>query len=353
MAKIEFILEDQSPDLRSNEVALKFSIINGGLSPIEIHSIKPRIPRDVEIIEVKEPSFEATQLDRNNLCAELTELLNYSISLSSSQIKKRRDELSKDDSSDPIPGSLFGILDLFYVTVAMLKSIRSILSHKDVVLSAYFEKIDNSNQAKSALAKWLTTPNTEQDHIKLLFESKVEKLEAIEEKITKSGSTLVAVIEPESFLAVTYVLRFKRARYDPRKYTIAIESEYSEPVNGSQKILASASKVIVISPMPSSLSYIAFSSAILGTFVKIVLEGGSSFVAKIEVGNSVIDNILTYIIQAIAASIVGVIFFNIYEFTEAGKKIELSISWRSALLIGFLSGMLLDKLLASIKAFIG
>jgi hypothetical protein len=55
----------------------------------------------------------------------------------------------------------------------------------------------------------------------------------------------------------------------------------------------------------------------------------------------------------IAAMITGAVFFNIFEFTSLADKFKMTISWRSALLIGFLCGMLNDRVLQALKAFFG
>jgi hypothetical protein len=47
------------------------------------------------------------------------------------------------------------------------------------------------------------------------------------------------------------------------------------------------------------------------------------------------------------------IFFNAYEYTSMGKGVGMPISWRSALLIGALCGLLQDRVLAGLKAFFG
>jgi hypothetical protein len=53
------------------------------------------------------------------------------------------------------------------------------------------------------------------------------------------------------------------------------------------------------------------------------------------------------------ALILALIFFNIYEFTDLGKRFKMMIGWRSALLIGALCGLLGDRILMALKAFVG
>ena len=188
-------------------------------------------------------------------------------------------------------------------------------------------------------------------YIKNLIESKIEFLEQVESKIPNSKDGLITSIEPESFFSIIYILKFKRNDMNSKKYNISIESKYKESNNS---LIGGASVSQIISPNPIVLSNIAIGFSILGTIVKISLEGGVSFVHKVNIANSVIWNdIFTYILQTFITSVIAVVFFNIYEYLDIGKKITLSVSWRSAMLIGFLSGLFADRILDSVKVFIG
>jgi len=59
MPKVLFTLAEQFSDLRSSETAYKFMIENEGSNAIDLHSITPRIPEGVNLVEVKDPSLEA------------------------------------------------------------------------------------------------------------------------------------------------------------------------------------------------------------------------------------------------------------------------------------------------------
>jgi hypothetical protein len=57
--------------------------------------------------------------------------------------------------------------------------------------------------------------------------------------------------------------------------------------------------------------------------------------------------------QLLVGPVIALIFFNVYEYTSVGKDLGMSVSWRSALLIGALCGLAQDRVLAALKALIG
>ena len=157
MARIEFLLEEQNGDLRSNEVALKFSIINNGQNLIEINSITPRIPRNVELIEVREPSYEITVVKYDKICSEITFLLNEYIESSNEILRKKKLNARRSRIISDRP-SLFPILEVFVLITLIFKFVDPVPSDEDSQdngLSAYSIRIENSKQAKDTLNRFL------------------------------------------------------------------------------------------------------------------------------------------------------------------------------------------------------
>lgn len=57
--------------------------------------------------------------------------------------------------------------------------------------------------------------------------------------------------------------------------------------------------------------------------------------------------------DAIGAAVTALVYFNVYEFTAFSERFKMFVGWRSALLIGFLSGLAGDRIPAALKAFVG
>jgi hypothetical protein len=59
------------------------------------------------------------------------------------------------------------------------------------------------------------------------------------------------------------------------------------------------------------------------------------------------------LVSVISAALTAVLFYNVYESTEVGKKLASGSGWRSALIIGGLSGLLNEKVVAALEGLFG
>lgn len=117
------------------------------------------------------------------------------------------------------------------------------------------------------------------------------------------------------------------------------------PKKDTQAESNSVATNVLISPYPLSLSFVAVISAFLGVLVRIISDSNSSTLMKVW------DNIQSG--QFIVSLILALVFFNIYEYTSVGKEMGISVSWRSALFIGAMTGIAQDRILSALKALIG
>src|SRR5260370_20146402 len=89
MPKVLFSLVEQFSDLRSNELAYKFSVENQGTVAIDLLSIIPRIPDTVELVEAKDPSMKEAAGRRQELCLQLTRLFHDQILVASQVFREQ------------------------------------------------------------------------------------------------------------------------------------------------------------------------------------------------------------------------------------------------------------------------
>jgi hypothetical protein len=131
---------------------------------------------------------------------------------------------------------------------------------------------------------------------------------------------------------------------EPKKYQVAFDASFTVS-DAMAAQTASAATNVLISPYPFALSVIAVLSAFLGVLLRVSLAGSryplQDLLSLAQSGGLFVG------------PVVALIFFNIYEYTSLGKGLTISISWRSALLIGALSGLAQERILASLKALIG
>ncbi|MFC1550980.1 hypothetical protein ACFL6P_00305 [Candidatus Latescibacterota bacterium] len=344
MPKVTFSLVEQFSDMRSNEMAYKFMIENQGSSAIELLSILPRIPEGVELVEVKDRSLVAVKEKHSKLCSELTELLKDHLYITSKEIRAKHLQIEKEQLNE-IFGHLSRMFGIFKIYLSIIKgSIFRIMERARKRFAALVFTIENKEHAEIAFQKFINIQNSP-EIIKNIFELKMDQLGKLESQMQEQKSSSLATIETESFFAMTYILKFPRRYMTPKKFNLAIEGSYSE-VNKEEMYVGSTTTSLVISPKPYVLTIIAIISSFLGVILKVTSEENfTSF--NMEVINALIGK------EGIAAAILAIIFFNVYEFTSFGKKFQMGVGWRSALLIGSLCGLMGERILEAIKVFIG
>lgn len=120
MPKVALSLIEQFSDMRSNEVAYRFTIENQGSSAIELLSIIPRVPEGVELLEVKDPSLKPVKAKHSELCSELTALLNDHLFLSSKEVQDKYLQIQKEGLNELI-SQVSGWLGFFKLYLSVLK----------------------------------------------------------------------------------------------------------------------------------------------------------------------------------------------------------------------------------------
>ncbi|MGZ8845880.1 MAG: hypothetical protein ACXW3C_05400 [Pyrinomonadaceae bacterium] len=339
MPKVIFTLEEQFSDLRSKEVAYKFTIENQGPSGIELLSISPRIPEDVVLKELKESSFVAVKAKHAELCAELTELIKDHLLITSKEVREKALQIEIDQLkaavesvSNPFRGYLELLSGRFSKNLAEQRK-RS---------NAFTFKIENVKDGHLALKEWFEVTDASNMITKEIFEAKLKQLQQLgNDSDPEFKSASIATIEPGSLFSMTYILKFPRYMLSPRKFNMAIEASYSEL---DKKYIGGAAASIIISPVPFTITLLAVVASLMGVVLKVAIEKQS--ISRREIGRALIGS------PGISAVILAIIFFNVYEHTDLGKKLAFGVGWRGALLIGALCGIGADRILAAIKALI-
>ena len=348
MPRFNMVLDEQLSDSRSSEAAFRVKLENLGTSPIEVLRINPRIPEGVTLVEVKDSSAEAARIQYKKLCEELTELLEQHLFVSSEHEREARLKVDKQYLSDMLKDA-HTVWRIYFnlFTGVLLKRMREYRER----LAAQKFVIRNRDDADIALKSWVASP-IEADHFGRLFNAKYAQLVAIENEIGNAPDTSALVtIEPDSFFATTYVLRFPRSALNPTKFSFSVEAALSEP--GSPKeILTSSTAIVEISPRPYVLSLVSMMCALLGVAVKFSIEHpAGSFSSARHFFGALAQTLFTG--SGISAVVLAIVLFNIYEYLEFGEKIKMRVGWRSAMLIGVLAGLFTERFIAALKALVG
>jgi len=275
------------------------------------------------------------------LCEELTEILKDYLVVTSEQYRSNVAQAQVLIYREILGG--LGTVLRVYLALVMPSERRRLLSSMRLAIDKLKIKIVSLRDAKENFERFLAN-TTDQVVVKEIFKAKLDQLVDVETQEGSSNGEYLARIEPDSFYAVTYVLKYKRRLLEPRKYTASIEASYQE--DGKSEIMTGSSSVgAVVSPNPFVLTIFAIAAALLGAALKYSLASTDKFNWH---------DLSTYLFSSsagIAAMIFAAVFFNIYEYTDWGKKISIAVGWRSALLIGVLSGLFGDRVLSALKAF--
>lgn len=347
MPKVDVNFEEQPANFREREVSLKLVIKNSGSTPIEIRAISPRLPDGATLLETKDFSLLAPKTLHTELCGQLTNLTNDVLRITDQDFRARLTQIQKE-SMQAIISEVSGWLGFFKIYFKMLSGrLTRTFEETKVRERAVLLKIENSTDAESIFGGLIQT-STIDEALKTTFVLKLEKLRAVEKELGKGTdieAAPIATVEPDSFLSATYVIRFPRNWLNPSQFGVSIETTYEEhgkPARHNQI----ATKLISISPSPIALTAVAMASAVLGVALKHLVpqaaSGGTFELTHILPGAELAGGV-----------ILALVFFNVFEFTNLLTELRATLGWRSALLVGVLSGLGSDRIFNAIKALLG
>lgn len=336
MSELNFKLEEQQIEARSNQIVYKLIIENKTSNSVKITRLEAKVPIGAALLKVTDTSSTEASNQRNNLMKELNLLLDRFLILVNKDYAQAVLEQNKKIIEEIY--SAQGFLKIVFKAITNVKYLEDFTKRQ---LAPLKYEISCLSDANTAYDKWIKDC-TDYETIKKIFSAKVQQLEKIESLMNEEEKQALTIIPNESSFTQTYVIKFNRPWFEPRKYQFSVETNYQ--IGNSQKQNYLISTNVQISPYPLCLSLISIISALMGVFVNLAVICSSNK----DLLNKFFDCPRIYV-----APIIAVVFFNIYEQTAIGKNMKIPLSWRSAMLIGTLCGLSQDRIIASIKALVG
>lgn len=333
-----FKLEEQLTDQRSEHIAYKLTIENTSTEAMRLLSVQPRVPAGARLLEITDTSLAETNARRAELIEELNLILKQYLWVISESFRQTWIEHQQNALKEILRFSR-----LIHLYAQMFFNQKRWEAQMKREFDSFSYKIASASDARSAYARWLSV-TSDHEAVRTLFEAKTEQLEQVEAQMNEGDRPGLTTIEAGSYFTATYVIKFDRGLLEPRKYQVGFDATHAL-IDGSSARSVSTATNVQISPYPITLTIVAVISALLGVLVRVSLEGAKDPIANLM--------LLASSGQLLVGPIVALIFFNVYEYTSLGKGIAMSISWRSALLIGALCGLAQDRILAALKALIG
>jgi hypothetical protein len=187
-----------------------------------------------------------------------------------------------------------------------------------------------------------------------LIEAKISRMNQIEQMDSNFlRPEYVTQILPGEDLEQIYIIKAKRRLSAIASYTAAFDVKlaWDEVKDGSMRHFErtkSRSLSFNVTPNPVTLSLFAVVFSFLGAVVNSI-----PVVQGVEPGR-IIPSLWNgqFLLKYFVAAVLSVVLYNSIEMTEFRDKIR-SISWRSAMFIGILCGLLSDRMLKAITGFVG
>jgi len=351
MLKLNCELREISPDFRSKEMTFELIISNNNDFVVNIVDITPLIPDNCILLESKEYSNLTLGYKYNKLTKELTFLAQEYLKIDNKPFQQKYSELYAQSFTELVKtmSTLSGIARLYYYTFKHLfkPNEKYYVSKSLEKLNSINYNIDNYSDAKIFKDKFMD--NADPNNLFVLpFIFKFDKLEILESQLNPqnqlSKKTLFT-LEQGALFNATYIVRFKRNKLVTSRQLISLIITYQKENNVTSQN-TKVSKGIEISPSPLILSVIAVISGILGVLLKFSINPKNNFDALFATENNFINNM-------IASSILSLIIFNTFEYTELFKTIRNRLAWRTALIIGFSCGIASNRIFEAFFAFLG
>jgi len=344
--------ELESFDSRSNEIAYQLNIVNDGQERITLFPVSPIVPKNAKVRKLTN-SLGDLQKGHQKICRELSYLHKAIIEKAASGDTRDFQTFYKQQLIEVVDG-LRPLYARTYLKIIIWKPLgkQIVKSVSTIENEARLVVIESSKQAVTLVSQWET--ESRDCHELEVFKEKLIRLQEIEEKINYAIANDCVQLEPGQDYNATYILRFPRGMFQSTQYSIGVEARYTK---GEDKkvYVESDSKSRSVSPWPGVLSVIAILASSLGIIIK--AAHNSQFRNRLT---EYFDNVEEfgrgwYFLDSplLQSAVVAFVFYNIYEYTDLGRRWNFGVNWRGALLIGFLSGFVGERIMNTLNALLG
>jgi hypothetical protein len=358
MSNINVILEEIESDIRSNQATFKLTATDNSDAPIRLLSIEPRLPLTASLIDITDRSLAQSKSQQLELISSLNLITEKFIWNSTSSFRETWISLQTEAVGRVFPkGSTRFLINPMGHMAELFYNRQHFEDRFRREMQSISYKIYSIDDARVVFAKFINngayyktdTEKATNQPILSLYSAKLEQLEAVESRMEYADRRGLLSLDPLSSYSSTYVVSFQRGFLEPSRYQIAFDLIYDRigPSGDTpEHSIASTSSYIRISPSATALSIVSMLGAYLGVLLK-----KPSFSEADSLG--VIHRSFELSQSILSSSIIALVFFNVYEHTNLSRRLDMPISWRSALLIGVLCGLSHERIIASIQSLIG
>jgi len=323
-------------DERSSQFACELTISNNGTAAFEVIAARPRIPKGLRLNEANDAS-ELRLIDRHAaLCDQLQELVGAFL------VTHSKDEATAyAQRMVEAINEAFSVRKVFGMNVAVLLGQRERI-YREMRTRLMRLPITNSGEGERAL-KILRENSPTPIEIQTA-EFVLQSVKDIEQnRGFEASRDSRSLVQPGQQLKSVYVLQARRGVLGIKSYcinfNIGLRSE-----DGLTHASRLASTSLSVSPNPVSLTVLAVAASAAGAAIR--------HLVNMPAGTPTRD-LLNQGPSFLVAALTALIIFNIFELTRLREQLRTRVSWRGAILVGFLCGYLNDRILSAVEALLG
>jgi hypothetical protein len=348
--RVKLDIETTGESTRDATRSATLSIENNAEKPLRISHVTYLLPSGVSLVSVGGNSYLRREQTYRDLCRELRLLIQDEYFFSNPQlIAARKKEVVKLINeaivAAPGPGLIGNIFRIWQIILSPMLAAAAFRRWQDR-FNANKLVIEDYRDARIAweLVASLPAPEKEGEaRNRDLIALKLTQLKELEDERVSPVSSQWTV-DSHSTHSEALILKCEKGMLLVRRYPIVIEVT-AMSAEGKAPITKRVSSSIEVPPMDISLAVLAMICAPIGLISRLVVQDPHASTRVL------LERASTP--QILIASVLGFILCIMFERIQWGKSFQLSLSWRTAVFLGFGAGVGTENLLKAIQAFFG
>ncbi|RYY25739.1 MAG: hypothetical protein EOP62_12840 [Sphingomonadales bacterium] len=324
-------------DARSSQFSCELTIANTGAEPFEIVETTPRLPRGVTLNDAIDASKMELSRRYDALCEKFENMVGNFLVAASEKHALNQFQMMQRVMKEFI--SVRGILS-FYKDILLLRTPQALVAARTNLIRIPVECVREAERAL-VIVEEAGVQEPELGTLRYTLEI-LRDIEQQEEFVVSRRAR--AEVQPGQEHKSVYIVDAKRGLFDAASYSVNFDISLRS-VDGSQ-ISRTETAPLIVTPNAMTLTAVAVASALIGRAIKLLATNPNSVAFDLA---TVLNSASGYLLAGLTALIV----FNIFDFTALRDQFQAKISWRAAILIGFVCGYLTDRLLRTLETLLG
>ncbi|MBV8920021.1 hypothetical protein [Bradyrhizobium sp.] len=341
-------------DLRARQFASHLRLENETDSAVNLLAINYRLGSGVTMEKTENTSLIDLKLEYDQLRTEIGYLFRTLYITGSEAFRK---EFAKNYmESLRAQFRLKSLVMIYYYVIT--GRFRLFARQQSQAIQRMDFPITSADVARASLSKLDSALQQNFPVMKELATAKIDRMAAIEQIDPNflKPQYVTQILPGETFEQV-FIFKARRKLSSIVSYTAAFEVKLSTAASSGRTVerILSRSASFNVTPSPIALSAFAAVFGLLGTILNNFGLPDSATLSDVSsLSQSLSDTPLSprFLKNSVVAVILSVVLYNSFEMTEFKDRFK-TISWRSAMFIGLLCGLLSDRMLKAITSFVG